>query len=617
MYLSEVRVWNFRQIGTVQREGQDDLPGLILTLKKGLNVIVGENDAGKSTVIDAIRLVLWTQGREFNRVDYEDFHLPEGADESERSLGIRIECIITDISPDDGKDFLEWLGPATLGDGSSSGNLTVVLEASREQRKVYTDYFAGPSNKPLTAKARELLRATYLKPLRDAESELLPRRGSRLSQILDNHEVFLEKEDHQMVGIMREANSKIMQYFKGQDENGLPLPDLRGKELLEQINTYLKVFSEHNRPLQSYFSISDNTLRNILEKLGLQLSEDKAGLGSLNMLFIATELLLLKRDTYNGLKLGLIEEIESHLHPQAQLRLIEYLQESVPNDSTQLILTTHSPNLASKITVKNLIVFKNGSAFDMGPNSTMLREGDYLFLERFLDVTKANLFFAQGIILVEGDSENLLIPTIAKIIGVPLAKHGVSVINVGSTAFLRYAGIFKRSNTEENMGVPVAVVTDCDVETDSSPEEVQRAIEQKRKLYDGQTVKTFVSPAWTLEYVLANSSLQEEFFKAVLYAGKIKNSEDYGLTEEKRKEADEEVLEYLSTYKGDVAFSIFQNHILDKNVSKPTVAQCFISILLKKEQEALRKQLESDSMLEYLVDAIKYAGRIPREGDAS
>jgi putative ATP-dependent endonuclease of OLD family len=39
---------------------------------------------------------------------------------------------------------------------------------------------------------------------------------------------------------------------------------------------------------------------------------------------------------------------------------------------------------------------------------------DYDFLYRFLDATKANLFFARGVLLVEGDAENLLIPTIAK-----------------------------------------------------------------------------------------------------------------------------------------------------------------------------------------------------------
>ena len=67
-------------------------------------------------------------------------------------------------------------------------------------------------------------------------------------------------------------------------------------------------------------------------------------------------------------------------------------------------------------------------------------------MQRFLDATKSNLFFARGIIMVERDAENLLIPVLAEILGYPLEKHGVSIVNVGSTAFLRYSRIFVRED---------------------------------------------------------------------------------------------------------------------------------------------------------------------------
>jgi putative ATP-dependent endonuclease of OLD family len=118
----------------------------------------------------------------------------------------------------------------------------------------------------------------------------------------------------------------------------------------------------------------------------------------------------------------LIEELEAHLHPQAQMRVIEYLQnKSEPNIAAakqqpegggpkndagsvptnveanghtgfQTILTTHSPNLASKVKLKNVIICHGKDAFPMGPKYTRLEQNDYAFLERFLDVTKANLF---------------------------------------------------------------------------------------------------------------------------------------------------------------------------------------------------------------------------------
>ena len=96
---------------------------------------------------------------------------------------------------------------------------------------------------------------------------------------------------------------------------------------------------------------------------------------------------------------------------------------------------------------------------------TALESGDYKYLERFLDSTKANLFFAKGVIFVEGDAENILMPVIAKIIGMPLEKYGVSIVNVGSLAFLRYANIFKRKNGE-CIDIPIAIVTDLDVRPD-------------------------------------------------------------------------------------------------------------------------------------------------------
>lgn len=51
---------------------------------------------------------------------------------------------------------------------------------------------------------------------------------------------------------------------------------------------------------------------------------------------------------------------------------------------------------------------KNGYGYDLAEGKTGLEKGDYLFLQRFLDSTKANLFFAKGVIMVEGDAESII-----------------------------------------------------------------------------------------------------------------------------------------------------------------------------------------------------------------
>ena len=104
----------------------------------------------------------------------------------------------------------------------------------------------------------------------------------------------------------------------------------------------------------------------------------------------------------------------------------------------------------------------NERALSMDKESTQCSEQDYKFLHRFLDATKANLFFAKGLILVEGDAENLLIPAIAKIIDKDLHKYGVSIVNIGSTAYKRYVRIFQRKNGEP-FGMPISIISDLDI----------------------------------------------------------------------------------------------------------------------------------------------------------
>ncbi|MNW41210.1 DNA replication and repair protein RecF [compost metagenome] len=628
MYLSELSIWNFRKYGSsAPTETGKTGPGLSVKFNSDLNIIVGENDSGKTAIIDALKLVLTTQSNDFIKLEYEDFHLPIGETmEEKRTDSLEIQCIFRGLKPEEAKNFLEWLSFESI-DKEKRYLLKVTLKGRRKGRRVYYDVKAGndEDGSLMNSEARALLKSTYLKPLRDADYEMAPRKNSRLSQILDSHQAFEDKEHHHLKKVMLEANEMILNYFKGKDDKEV-FEDQNGKQLLDKINTYLKEFSSTDLPLNSIFSISDMKLRTILEKLSLELSINKSGLGSQNLLFIAVELLLLNREHYTGLKVALVEEIEAHIHPQAQLRLIEFLQNESSDLGVQLILTTHSTVLASKVPLRNLILCNNGKCFSMDSESTKLEIGDYSFLERFLDSTKANLFFAKGVILVEGDAEHLLVPTIAELIGRPLSKHGTTIVNVGSTAFLRYCRIFQRKNEKiGKMNIPVSIITDNDVEPVFSSSEVEilnidqvnPSRQKKINLYNGQTVSTFVSPFWTLEYdLIAGGNLTKEFYRAVLYAKKIQNSEKYGLTEEKRTQCDNEVELVLKEWadsgfsKEKIAYEIYKNVMLKNSdtVSKAITAQCLAEILSQPdEKKAFRAKILENPNLKYIVDAIIYA----------
>jgi putative ATP-dependent endonuclease of OLD family len=642
---------------------------LHIKLNPGLNLLVGENDSGKTAIVDAIKYVLLTQSYEYYRLEDEDFYISDTVGEDERTTELKIECIFRGFTTTEAANFLEWLSFEKDEDGSSIYYLRVVLKARRENGRIYRDIRAGHEDQGslLDEKARDLLRVVYLKPLRDAELELSPRRNSRLSQVLHSHRDFADKDNHPLKEAINEANCLIEDFFKCEsivpsieeveeevttgDDQSQPITASSPNEVAEeetimddtqqepaeapktqvlsQINNLLDQFSSKNRTLKSNISISDMSLKAILEKLSLAVDSNKVGLGSNNLLFIATELLLLQKENYNGLKLSLIEEVEAHLHPQAQLRLIDFLQAEIEqnDENIQLLLTTHSPNLASKIKLENLIVCKNGKVFNMGPDHTKLEKGDYLFLERFLDVTKANLFFAEGVILVEGDAENILIPTIAEVIDLPLSRYGVSVVNVGSTAFLRYSRVFQRKNPDNIMDTPVAIITDCDVKPDDyyvalgkdlpEKEYLERnksGIEDKEGYYREIPVEPFVSPFWTLEYVIALSELKEYFYRAVLYAHKIENSNSIGLTSEKEKAVNSEVESNLKKWAAEnwtdeqIAFEIYNNTMLKKSISKAIVSQCFAKILNELPKDDTKKLLLKDtSNLKYIVDAIIYA----------
>lgn len=634
MIVSELQLYNFRRFKSVDRE-----PGLSLTFHNGLNALIGENDSGKTAVIDALKLVLHTQSNDYIRPVDEDFYTDENGTVSE----FKIDCTLSDFTTKEAKNFIEYLNFEKI-EGRLRYFMQLHYRAWKEGTRVFQELRIGDGddNIVIEGKARDLLKAVYLKPLRDAEREMSSGRNSRISQILINHPVFNNSDDHKLIQVFKDANTSIDNYFT---------EDEKGKVILKTIRDNLESFNDMDQPSNAELKTSDIKLKAILESLSLNAEEIHPGLGELNLLFIAAELLLLKDDTDGGVKLALIEELEAHLHPQVQLRLIGYLQNEYSKNDVQIIISTHSPILASKINLKNLILLKNGHGYDLAEGKTGLRKGDYLFLQRFLDSTRANLFFAKGIIMVEGDAENILLPVIAEILGYPLEKHGVSIVNVGCTAFLRYSNIMVRANGS-TIGIPVSVVTDCDVKAyDVDPntkekvfnekqEESKTKADQKAQNYTIGSVHAFVSPLWTLEYCIAMSNLSEDFHKAVHYGKKIFNAvEHIALTTQKIVEANHDVAKEAACWdslsKAERAYNIY-NLMLNSDGSsnlKAIVAQCFASMLkwkisvvpdgltqekmfdldlygLKINEEKrikLKKELEKDDYLKYIVDAIKYA----------
>src|SRR5882724_1013034 len=100
MYLAQISIEDFRIFGS-----KADKQHLDLTLNPGLNVLAGENDSGKSAIIEAIRLALGTTSHDYIRITEDDFHIGK----SGRAKDFRISCRFEGLSTAEGGRFLEWL----------------------------------------------------------------------------------------------------------------------------------------------------------------------------------------------------------------------------------------------------------------------------------------------------------------------------------------------------------------------------------------------------------------------------------------------------------------------------------------------------------------------------
>jgi putative ATP-dependent endonuclease of OLD family len=239
----------------------------------------------------------------------------------------------------------------------------------------------------------------------------------------------------------------------------------------------------------------------------------------------------------------------------------------------------------------------------MGSTYTKLVKDDYKFLEMFLDTTKANLFFAKGVILVEGWAEEILIPCIAKAIGINLTEKGVSIVNIGHTGFDHYSKIYLRQ-AEPNMGIPVAIVTDSDIReyeisgddiTKRETSTIQQETATKLAAINGKSesnVQYFPASSWTLEYSLFKSACLSTVFKNVVK--RIHSGTDWN-TDFEKELAKKLINKGLN--KTEIAYQIA--NAINEDLEKFEKKEISVKTITISEDE-------SDS-INYLIKAIKYA----------
>jgi len=222
--------------------------------------------------------------------------------------------------------------------------------------------------------------------------------------------------------------------------------------------------------------LKDNTKLTYETGEGGFLPESYNGLGYMNLISIIFQVKLLiesfKKETVGSADINLlfIEEPEAHTHPQMQAIFMKnirgFLKQGFSSNQErhnlfQTILTTHSSHIVAESDFEDIRYFKRHGDRTESVNLNSLRSeygGDelfYKFLKQYLTLQRADLFFAEKAIFIEGDTERILLPAMMKKIDIeeesdekdtlPLMSQNISIVEVGAyahkfTKFINFIG---------------------------------------------------------------------------------------------------------------------------------------------------------------------------------
>jgi putative ATP-dependent endonuclease of the OLD family len=516
VYLSRVRVRNFR-----------NLRDLEVGFSNGLNVIVGENNVGKTNLLEAIRAALGPAsfvGDPLRLVKEDRHRSVEGV---YATAPIAVDLWFDDLSADEQAECLEILDYDAATPAKSKASIHFEWSWDEKANRWHARRWGGDRPKAEAPVPEEVLQSiplTLLGALRDALVALSPGRMSRLGQLL--RAVATPDEQKSIETILEEANARLETdpLITGVESKiGSALKQASGPRLGQEAVV---------RATEPNFDRIVNNLRLVLRERGSSanvLSELRSnGLGFNNLLYIATVLAELDASKEATLPLLLVEEPEAHLHPQLQTLLADHLARGgVPAGDkasrVQTIVTTHSPTVAAHVQPEVIRVLHRNQRDEprcAAIGACGLAPDEAKKLRRMLDVTKATMLFARSVVLVEGISESLLLPVLARRLGdkFDLGQASVAVVPMAGVDFATFGKLFG----DKAIDIPVAIVTDGDPTVEfpdgkeewstAKPKEVGAVIEvcdRVKKLVGdfaaNKRVRIFHS-AVTLEYDLASAA---------------------------------------------------------------------------------------------------------------
>jgi putative ATP-dependent endonuclease of OLD family len=531
MHISKLNLVNYRNFSNTE-----------LLFNKGINTVIGENGSGKTNLFRAIRLLLDDNmlrsayklcELDFNRslgpwkghwiiisIEFEELSL----DEEIQALFIHgVANISSDSVVDKGtynlifrpkKDIRLKLSKLSYGDHDGlnsilseisltdyetvfTGKSTADFNDSHFYRKIAGDFenaiFCDEIEHPeigikvpgILSVAKEVS-FTFIQALRDVVSEFHNNRTNPLLTLLKSKSGKLDPT------VIKPITDKVLDLNES-IENLKDVQDVRADISKTIKDTVGETYSPKSMSIRSDLPAEAEALFQSLKLFIGESDGDYEGgihelsLGGANLIYLTLKLLefnyqVSKQSCANFL---LIEEPEAHIHTHIQKALFDKVK--YPN--TQIIYSTHSTHISEVSNVSNINVLglTDGCCEAYQPTNN-LSPKDIGRLQRYLDAVRSNLLFAKSVILVEGDAEEILIPTLVKkLLGISLDELGISLVNIRSTGFKNVAILFN----DDRIRKKCSIITDLDsaiVDTTPNPLD-SSAVSRFKKKSLGSDVK--------------------------------------------------------------------------------------------------------------------------------
>ncbi|RWU08121.1 ATP-dependent nuclease [Pedobacter chitinilyticus] len=531
MYISKVIIKNFKSF----REP------FCLNLNKGLNIIVGNNGTGKSTILEAIHLALsgLSNGRYFKNDLSEYFFNYDSVHEYLDSLDTNKPLPPPEISIEvfiGGNDLPFFEGDDNSTKRSECG-ICFKIALAEKFRGEYNDYVKDGGIAALPIEFYEVDWTTC------ARESITPRKIPIKSALIDS------SSNRYKNGSDVYISHIIKNHLDEKDRNGLAHAHRRLQAAFIQDTSVVNVNNIIN-------GLAKDEVNNKNIKLTVDLSSKDAWeasfltsvedipfhhIGKGEQSIIKTKLALEHKKSKEA-NIILLEEPENHLSHSRLNQLIRNIHDKCSDK--QILISTHSSFVANKLGLENLIIVENRKSVRLKDLPSTTQD----FFEKIPGYDTLRLILCKKAILVEGDCDELLVQRAYMDSNggrLPIQDQ-VDVISVG-TSFLRFLQIAEKINK------PVSVVTDNDGKPD--------AIQAKYADYLGVNSKPGIKICYDVNVDVGDLKIADKPFNYNTLEPKFLKSngvENINRILGTKNKTEDQLHEYMKANKTDCALKIFE-----------------------------------------------------------